>query len=216
MAPQFVQPYVQSNKNAPADAEALWEAVTRPTMRCVPVKAVDQQDRQSWPRARERVVKARTALVNEIRGVGGAYGFVLPQGVARLRQTCTATLEAARAPRTSLRRELVAQLSEEVCTLDKRLTYDNEQIAALCEAHPVCQRLGTMPGIGPLTAPALVAAVRDATQCKQGRQCAAWGGGACPGNPPLGARRACSGSGNVAIALCGRSSSTAPGPPSGG
>jgi transposase len=174
IAPQFVKPYVKSNKNDPADAEAICEAVTRPTMRFVPIKEVDQQDLQALHRARERVVKARTALVNEIRGLGSEYGFVLPQGVAKFRQNFTATLEAARTQLTSLSIELFEQLYEEFCTLDKRLAYYNEKIATLCEAHPVCQRLGTIPGIGPLTATALVAAVSDATHFKNGRQFAAW------------------------------------------
>jgi transposase len=94
--------------------------------------------------------------------------------VAKFRHTFTATLEAARAQLTSLSRELFEQLYEEFCALDTRLTSYNEKIAAICEAHPVCQRLGTVPGIGPLTATARVAAVSDATHCKHGRQCAAW------------------------------------------
>ena len=95
IAPQFVKPYVKSNKHDPADAEA----VTRPTMRFVPIKEVDQQDLQSLHRARERVVKARTALVNEIRGLGSEYGIVLPQGVTTFRHMFMATLEAKRATR---------------------------------------------------------------------------------------------------------------------
>lgn len=78
MAPQFVQPYVKSNKHDTVDAEAIAEAVTWPTMRFVPIKEVDQQDLQSFHRAREQVIKARTALVNEIRGLLGEYGVVLP------------------------------------------------------------------------------------------------------------------------------------------
>jgi len=174
IAPQFVKPYVKSNKHDPADAEAICEAVTRPTMRFVPIKEGAQQDLQSLHRARERVVKARTALVNEIRGLGSEYGFVLPQGVAKFRHTFTATLEAARAQLTALSLELFEQLYEEFYTLEKRLAYYNEKIAAICEAHPVCQRLSTIPGIGPLTATALVAAVSDATHFKNGRQFAAW------------------------------------------
>jgi transposase len=174
MAPQLVKPYVKSNTNDPADAEAICEAVTRPTMRFVPMKDVAQQDLQSLHWARERVVKARTALVNAIRGLGSEYGFVLPQGVTKCRHTFTATLEAERTKLTALSLELFEQLYEEFCPLDKRLAYYNEKIAAICEAHPVCQRLGTIPGIGPLTATALVAAVSDATHCKNGRQCAAW------------------------------------------
>src|SRR5215475_13306773 len=94
IAPQFVKPYVKSNKNDPADAEAICEAMTRPTMRFVPIKEVEQQDLQSLHRARERVVKARTALINEIRGLGMEYGLVFPQSVTKFRHTCTATLEA--------------------------------------------------------------------------------------------------------------------------
>ena len=80
MAPQFVKPYVKSNKNDMRDAEAIAEAVTRPSMRFVPVKDVAQQDIQALHRVRERLVTARTALVNELRGLLAAYGIVLPQG----------------------------------------------------------------------------------------------------------------------------------------
>jgi transposase len=102
------------------------------------------------------------------------YGFVLPQGVTKFRHTFTATLEAERAKLTSLSLGLFEQLYEEFCVLDKRLAYYNEKIETLCEAHPVCQRLGAIPGIGPLTATALVAVVSDATHFKNGRQFAAW------------------------------------------
>jgi transposase len=174
MAPQFVKPYVKSNKNDTVDAEAIAEAVTRPTMRFVPLKGMAQQDLQSLHRARERVVKARTALVNEIRGLLGEYGVVLPQSVAQFRQTFLPTLEAEQAKFTPLSQELFAQLYDEFCTLEKRLAYYNEKLAALGDAHPVCQRLRTIPGVGPLTATALVAAVSDASHFKNGRQFAAW------------------------------------------
>src|SRR5262252_2709339 len=174
IAPQFVKPYVKSNKNDPADAEAICEAVTRPTMRFVPIKEVDQQDLQSLHRARERVVKARTALVNEIRGLLAEYGIVLPQSVTKFRQTFTQTLETERAKLTPLSAELFAQLYDEFGVLEKRLTSYTDKIAAIGAAHPVCQRLMTIPGIGPLTATALVAAVSNASAFKNGRQFAAW------------------------------------------
>jgi transposase len=174
IAPQFVKPYVKSNKNDPADAEAICEAVTRPTMRFVPIKEVEQQDLQSLQRARERVVKARTALVNEIRGLLAEYGIVLPQSVTRFRHAFLATLEVERAKLTPLSRELFEQLYEEFGILEKRLAYYTDKIAAIGAAHPVCQRLMTVPGIGPLTATALVAAVSNATAFKNGRQFAAW------------------------------------------
>jgi transposase len=176
IAPQFVKPYVKSHKNDPADAEAICEAVTRPTMRFVPVKEVDQQDLQAFHRARERVVKARTALVNEMRGLLAEYGIVLPQSVTKFRRTFTATLEAERAKLTPLSTELFAQLYDEFGVLEQRLAYYTEKLAMIGAAHPVCQRLMTVPGIGPLTATALVAAVSDAAQFKNGRQFAAWVG----------------------------------------
>jgi transposase len=176
IAPQFVKPYVKSHKNDPADAEAICEAVTRPTMRFVPVKEVDQQDLQAFHRARERVVKARTALVNEMRGLLAAYGIVLPQSVTKFRRTFTATLEAERAKLTPLSTELFAQLYDEFAVLEKRLAYYTEKLAMIGAAHPVCQRLMTVPGIGPLTATAVVAAVSDAAHFKNGRQFAAWVG----------------------------------------
>jgi transposase len=174
IAPQFVKPYVKSNKNDPADAEAICEAVTRPTMRFVPIKEIDQQDLQALHRARERVVKARTALVNEIRGLLGEYGIVLPQGVTQFRHTFMATLEAERAKLTALSQELFGQLYEEFCALEKRLAYYTAKLEAISAAHPVCQRLETIPGIGPLTATAMVAAVSDVTHFQNGRQFAAW------------------------------------------
>src|SRR5215831_4277240 len=174
IAPQFVKPSVKSNKNDPADAEAICEAVTRPTMRFVPIKEVEQQDLQSLHRARERVVKARTALGNEMRGLLAEYGVVLPQSVAKFRHAFLATLEAERAKLTPLSTELFGQLYEEFGVLEKRLAYYTDKIAAIGAAHPVCQRLMTIPGIGPLTATALVAAVSNASAFKNGRQFAAW------------------------------------------
>src|SRR5215471_12229706 len=174
IAPQFVKPYVKSNKNDPADAEAICEAVTRPTMRFVPIKEVEQQDLQSLHRARARVVKARTALVNDMRGLLAEYGIVLPQSVTKFRHAFLATLEAERAKLTPLSTELFGQLYEEFGVLEKRLAYYTDKIAAIGAAHPVCQRLMTIPGIGPLTATALVAAVSNASAFKNGRQFAAW------------------------------------------
>jgi transposase len=174
IAPQFVKPYVKSNKNDPADAEAICEAVTRPTMRFVPIKEVDQQDLQALHRARERVVKARTALVNEIRGLLAEYGIVLPQSVTKFRHAFMATLEAERAKLTALSQELFGQLYEEFGTLEKRLAYYTAKLEAISAAQPVCQRLETIPGIGPLTATALVAAVSETSAFKNGRQFAAW------------------------------------------
>lgn len=174
MAPQFVKPYVKSNKHDMADAEAIGEAVTRPTMRFVPIKELTQQDIQALHRVRERLVKARTALINEIRGLLHEYGIILPKGVVKLRQALPDTLEQEQAKLTELGRDVFRRLQEEWRALEQRLASYNKQLDAICQAHPVCQRLLTIPGIGPLTATALVAAVSDATHFKNGRPFAAW------------------------------------------
>src|SRR5499427_9844119 len=123
MAPQFVQPYVKSNKNDMRDAEAIAEAVTRPSMRFVPLKDVAQQDIQALHRVRERLVTARTALVNEMRGLLAEYGIVLPQGMAKFRQALMRTLEAEHTKLTPLGQELFHKLFGELRKLDAELAY---------------------------------------------------------------------------------------------
>jgi transposase len=174
MAPQCVKPYVKSNKNDSRDAEAIAEAVTRPTRRFVPAKDVDQQDIQALHRVRERLIGERTALVNAVHGLMHEYGMVMPNGVAKFRQAVVGKLEAEKDKLTPLRQEMLWKLVEEFAALEKQLAYDQEQLEALATTHPECQRLMTIPGIGPLTATALVAAVSDASAFKNGRQFAAW------------------------------------------
>jgi transposase len=113
MAPQFVKPYVKSNKNDSRDAEAIAEAVTRPTMRFVPVKDVDQPDLQALHRVRERLIGERTALVNAVHGLLHEYGIVIPKGVTKFRQAVGGTLEAEQDKLTPLSQEMFWQLVEE-------------------------------------------------------------------------------------------------------
>jgi transposase len=174
MAPQFVRPYVKSNKNDTRDAEGISEAVTRPTMRFVPTKELDQQDIQALHRVRERLIGARTALVNEVHGLLHEYGIVVPKGVSKFRQAVVNKLEAEKDKLTPLSQEMFWKLVEEFATLEKQLAYYQEKLEALATTHPECQRLMTIPGIGPLSATALVAAVSDASAFKNGRQFAAW------------------------------------------
>ena len=174
MAPQFVKPYVKSNKNDSRDAEAIAAAVTRPTMRFVPIKDVAQQDIQALHRVRERLMGERTALVHEVHGLLHEYGIVIPKGVAKFRQAVVSKLESAKDKLSALSQEMFWQLVEEFAALEKQLAYYQEKLEALATTHPECQRLMTIPGIGPLTATALVAAVSDASAFKNGRQFAAW------------------------------------------
>jgi transposase len=174
MAPHFVKPYVKSNKNDTRDAEGIGEAVTRPTMRFGPIKELDQQDSQALHRVRERLMKARTALVNEVHGLLSEYGIVVPKGIAKFRQAVVGKLESEQAKLTPLSQELFWKLVEEFAALEAQLAYYQEKLDTLAATHPECQRLMTIPGIGPLTATALVAAVSDANAFKNGRPFAAW------------------------------------------
>jgi transposase len=174
IAPQFIKAYVKSPKNDARDAEAICEAVTRPTMRFVPIKRIEPQDLQALHRIRERLMKARTALVNEIRGLLSEYGIVLPQSIAKFRALIVEKLEADQAKLTALSTEVFWHLYDEFLAVEKRLAYYDEKLTAMGQAHPECQRLQTIPGIGPVSATALIAAIGDVTQFKNGRQLAAW------------------------------------------
>ena len=174
MAPQYVKPYVKTNKNDLRDAEAIAEAVTRPSRRFVPIKNIEQQDLQALHRVRERLMGARTALVNEMRGLLAEYGIVLPAGVNTFRNALAAKLEAAHAKLTPLSQELFGKLGAECKKVEAEVAYDDEKLQALAATHPESQRLVTMPGIGPITATALIAAVGDMGGFTNGRQFAAW------------------------------------------
>jgi transposase len=148
--------------------------VTRPTRRFVPIKAVDQQDIHALHRVRERLIGERTALVNAVHGLRQADGMVRPKGVAKFRQAVVGKLEADQDKRTALSQAMFGTLVEECVALEAQLASDQEQLDTLAATHPACQRLMTIPGIGPCTATAIVAAVSDASAFKNGRQCAAW------------------------------------------
>ena len=174
MAPQYVKPYVKTNKNDMRDAEAIAEAVTRESMRFVPIKEVAQQDIQSLHRVRERLVAARTALINEMRGLLAEYGVILPKGVNNFRKTLIEKLDTEQDKLTSMGQELFRRLYDEFTQLEGELSYYEEKLQRLATSHPECQRLLTIPGIGPMTATALIAAVGEISVFKNGRQFAAW------------------------------------------
>ncbi len=174
MAPQFVKPYVKSNKSDAADAEAICEAVQRPTMRFVPAKSVAQQDLQSLHRIRSQAVARRTAQANQIRGLLMEYGLVIPQGIVYIRKSIPAMLEDGENELTVMFRELLSDLYDEMVHLDKRIKTLENKLKALCDQNEECQRLLTIPGVGLLSATALVAAIGDINAFKNGRELAAW------------------------------------------
>ena len=174
MAPQFVKPYVKSNKNDAVDAEAICEAVQRPNMRFVPEKSIEQQDMQSLHRIRSQLVARRTAQANQIRGLLMEYGIVIPQGIRHVCKQLPLILEAADNGLSDLFRELLHELYEEFVHLDQRLEGLEQKLLRLSVQNEDCQRLLTIPGIGLLSATALVAAVGDVSNFKNGRELAAW------------------------------------------
>ena len=121
MAPQFVKPYVKSNKNDSRDAEAIAEAVTRPTRRFVPIKDVDQQDIQALHRVRARLIGERTALINAGHGLMHAYGIVMPKGVSKFRQAVVEKLESEKDTLTALSQEMFWKVVEGCAALEKQL-----------------------------------------------------------------------------------------------
>ena len=174
MSAQFVRAYVKSNKNDWRDAEAICEAVGRPTMRYVPVKTVEQQSVQHLHRARSRAVSERTALANQIRGFLFEYGLVVRQGIRALRRRVPEILEDAENGLALSMRELLVRECEELVHLDERVKEFDAQLDALARDDQRCRRLQTIPGIGPKVASALVAAAGDAKEFGTGREFAAW------------------------------------------
>lgn len=174
IAPQFVKPFVKSNKSDAADAEAICEAAQRPTMRFVPAKSIQQQDIQSVHRIRSQAVARRTALANQIRGLLTEYGVLIPKGISYIRKHIPMILEDAENDLTALFRELLSELYDEMVHLDQRVDTLEQKLAGISAQNPDCQRLLTIPGIGLLTATALVAAIGDISVFKNGRELAAW------------------------------------------
>jgi transposase len=174
MAPQFVKPYVKSNKNDAADAEAICEAVSRPTMRFVPVKNVEQQAVLALHRVRQGFVKARTAQANQIRGLLTEFGLVIPQGINHLADRVPQLIEDASNELPGSFRQLIDRLMEHLKVLDHQVDDLDVQIKAWHRTNEASRRLEQVPGIGPLTASALAATAGDAKNFDNGRQFAAW------------------------------------------
>lgn len=174
IAPQFVKPYVKSNKNDVADAEAICEAVGRPNMRFVPIKTVEQQAVLSLHRARQGFVKARTAQVNQIRALLAEYGIVLPKGITHVPKQVPVVLADDSHELPGTFRQLIAGLLVHFRELHRQVVELEDQIKAWHRDNPASRRLAEIPGIGPLGASALVASIGDARAFKNGRQLAAW------------------------------------------
>jgi transposase len=174
MAPQFVKPYVKANKNDVADAEAICEAVSRPNMRFVPIKSIEQQGILSVHRVRHGFVKARTAQANQIRGLLGEFGLVIPKGIWHVAERVPTLLEDASNELPLAFRQLIDRLTQHLKDLDQQVRELERQIIAWHRSSELSRKLEKIPGIGPLAATALVASIADARSFDNGRQVSAW------------------------------------------
>jgi transposase len=169
MAPQFVKPYVKSNKTDRNDAVAICEAMSRPSMRFVDVKSVEQQDIQAVHRVRSELIKQRTGQANQIRGLAGEYGLVAPLRLGALRRTLPEWLEDAENGLSARFRRLLAGLADDLRRLDERICELDQEIASIVETNPAAQRLLQLRGVGPIIATALVATLGSGQAFRRGR-----------------------------------------------
>jgi transposase len=169
MAPQFVKPYVKSNKSDRNDAEAICEAMSRPSMRFVELKSVEQQDIQAVHRVRAELIKQRTAKANQIRGLVGEYGLVAPVRIGQLRRALPEWLEDATNGLSDRFRRLLAGLAEDLRRLDARIDELDEELKTIVRETPAAQRLLALRGVGPTIATALVAALGTGESFARGR-----------------------------------------------
>lgn len=176
MAPQFVKPYVKTNKNDAADAEAICEAVRRPNMRFVPVKSAEQQGVLALHRARQGFVKGRTAQANQIRGLLSEFGIVIAQGITQIAKRLPEILEDGENGLPGRFRQLIEGLGEHLRALDRQVDKLEREIQLWHRDNDASRKLAEIPGIGPITASALVASIGDAKNFENARQFAAWVG----------------------------------------
>jgi transposase len=176
MPAQYVKPYVQTNKSDYIDAEAIAEAVQRPRMRFVPIKTEEQLDLQALHRVRERWVMRRTAVVNQIRSLLLERGLTLPKGRSHLDEHLPRILEDAELNLSGSFRVLLAQLKLELEQLAARIEQMDTVIQKTAKENEACQRLTEIPGVGPVTATALIGAVGNASAFGKGRNLSAWMG----------------------------------------
>lgn len=174
MSPQFVKPYIKSNKSDPNDAEGICEAVTRPTMRFVSVKTIDQQDIQSLHRVRERLVSSRTALANEIRGLLLEYGITVKVGIRNLLKELLQIISDDSNKLTSMSRQTFMDLNIELREATERIKSITKKIEDIRDHHPIAQAISTIPGVGAIAATAIIAQVSDPTLFKNGREFSAY------------------------------------------
>lgn len=174
MPPAYVKPYVKRGKSDAVDAEAICEAVTRPTMRFVEIKSEDQQALLSLHRARDFVVRQRTQLINVLRSLAAEFGITIPRGVARAIDFANGLVEGAQSDLPELACEVFEVLSRQLVELHNRLGWYEIKLRLEARRSREAQLLQTIPGVGPVTASAVAATIGSGHQFRSGREFAAW------------------------------------------
>ena len=172
MAPQYVKPYVKRHMNDRADADAICEAVQRPSMRFVAVKTEQQQSILVIHRVRETLVAQK--LINALRAHLAEFGIVAPQGAGKVSQLTAVVADPEDTRIPGLARQVLQNLVDQLRDTERRVEEFDARLAEQAREDEICQRLTTIPGIGPITATALVATIGDATVFESGRHLAAW------------------------------------------
>ena len=174
--PSYVKPYVRRQKNDRADAAAICEAVSRPEMRFTTAKTIDQQALQTLHRARELLIRQYTQTGNAVRAHLSEFGWIFPQGNAGLSQAIEAVQTTKDADLPDLAQQVLCSLVANLAHLKQQISILDKQMVAWHKAQTDSLRLATIPGIGPVTASAILAAIGDGKQFKSGREFAAWVG----------------------------------------
>lgn len=174
LAPQFVKPFVKSNKNDRNDAEAIAEASRRPTMRFVGIKSEEQQEINAIHRVRDCLVKRKTSLSNEIRSIFFEFGIVIPKGITQTRKQVPLLLGDASLHLRVGVRALIEELYTELLECFKKVEKWDKVLERIYRENEVCSRIGRIEGVGVLTATAILGSVGDPKVFKNGREFAAW------------------------------------------
>src|SRR5262245_56460479 len=174
IAPQYVKPFVRRQKHDSNDAEAICTAVQQPNMRFVPKKTLEQQDIQALHRARQRLVNHRKTLIRQMRGLLIDHRIAIGVAATRARSMIPKVLNEPNEDLSSLTREIITSLYDFMLQIDARIRFFDKKIDAIFKANEACQRIAKIGGVGPKTATAMIAAIGNGGDFKNGRHLAAW------------------------------------------
>lgn len=174
ISPQFVKPFVKTNKNDHNDSEAICEAASRPSMRYVSPKSIEQEDIQAIHRIRSRLIAERTALTNQIRGLLAEYGIIVSKGMSKIKKALPEILEDAENELSHISRQLFSDLYEEIEEKNKKIKTYDIKIEEIFKSNKACQQISKIEGIGPVISTAIVAAIGDPKIFKNGRHFSAY------------------------------------------